>query len=60
MEYYAGSTKIGEAFALARDGSVQVRGRLRIAAPILYAQLAMGRLCAEFRARYPEVRNNFV
>ena len=32
------------------------RGRLRVSAPLLFAQLAMGRLAAEFARRYPEVR----
>jgi DNA-binding transcriptional LysR family regulator len=32
------------------------RGRLRISAPLLFAQLAMGKLAAEFVRRYPEVR----
>lgn len=47
--------EVADAFTAAREGSQQVRGRLRIAAPLLFAQLAMGRLAAEFRARYPEV-----
>ena len=32
------------------------RGRLRVSAPLLFAQLAMGRLAAEFARKYPEVR----
>ena len=47
--------EVADAFTSAREGSQQVRGRLRIAAPLLFAQLAMGRIAAEFRARYPEV-----
>lgn len=47
--------EVADAFTAAREGSQQVRGRLRIAAPLLFAQLAMGRIAAEFRARYPEV-----
>ncbi|HEY9104813.1 LysR family transcriptional regulator [Chitinimonas sp.] len=44
-----------DAYTAAREGTGKVSGRLRIAAPILFSQLAMGRLCAEFRALYPEV-----
>lgn len=47
--------EVSEAFAAAMDGGEQVRGVLRIAAPLLFSQLAMGRLCAEFRQRHPEV-----
>lgn len=47
--------ELGEALTSASEGAATVRGRLRVAAPILFAQLAMGRLAAEFRARYPEV-----
>ena len=32
------------------------RGRLRISAPLLFAQLALGKLAAEFARKYPEVR----
>lgn len=46
--------EVADAFTSAREGS-KVSGRLRIAAPVLFSQLALGRLCAEFRARYPEV-----
>src|SRR6185436_8029690 len=35
------------------EGAGQVRGQLRVAAPLLFSQLAMGRLCAEFRALHP-------
>lgn len=44
-----------EAATSAREGSGKVVGRLRIAAPILFAQLAMGRLAADFRRLYPDV-----
>ncbi|GAB3253531.1 LysR family transcriptional regulator [Chitinimonas naiadis] len=44
-----------DALASAREGTGKVSGRLRIAAPILFSQLAMGRLCAEFRVQYPDV-----
>ena len=48
--------EVGEAVAAARDGLDAPRGRLRIAAPLLFSQVALGRLAAEFRAIHPEVR----
>jgi DNA-binding transcriptional LysR family regulator len=47
--------EVVDAFTSTREGSSKVSGRLRVAAPILFSQLAMGRLCAEFRALYPDV-----
>jgi DNA-binding transcriptional LysR family regulator len=47
--------EVADAFTSTREGIGQVRGQLRIAAPLLFSQLAMGRLCAEFRSRYPDV-----
>lgn len=44
-----------DAFTSAREGGGKVRGRLRVAVPVLFGQLAMGRICADFRALYPEV-----
>ncbi|MBW8779511.1 MAG: LysR family transcriptional regulator, partial [Burkholderiales bacterium] len=44
-----------DAIAAVREGTGKVAGVLRIAAPILFSQLAMGRLSAEFRALYPDV-----
>ena len=44
-----------DAITAAREGTGKVAGRLRIAAPILFSQLAMGRVCAEFRALHPDV-----
>ncbi|WP_247714500.1 LysR family transcriptional regulator [Qipengyuania pacifica] len=38
------------------SGSDQPRGTLRISAPLLFSQTAMGRLAAEYAAKYPEVR----
>jgi DNA-binding transcriptional LysR family regulator len=43
------------ATAIASGGN-RPRGRLRISAPLLFSQTAMGRLAAEFALRYPEVR----
>lgn len=47
--------EVAEAMTSTREGLSTPRGRLRIASPILFAQLAMGRLCADFCARYPDV-----
>jgi DNA-binding transcriptional LysR family regulator len=44
-----------DAVTAAREGLSTPRGRLRIAAPVLFSQLAMGRICAEFCAAYREV-----
>lgn len=38
------------------SGGEQPRGTLRISAPLLFSQTAMGRLAAEFAAQYPDVR----
>ena len=38
------------------SGGETPRGRLRISAPLLFSQTAMGRLAAEFIRRYPDVR----
>lgn len=47
--------EVAEAVASAREGGGKVSGRLRIAAPLLFSQLAMGRLCADFRSLYADV-----
>ncbi|MES2106085.1 MAG: LysR substrate-binding domain-containing protein [Pseudomonadota bacterium] len=47
--------EVAEAMAAARDGVSTPRGRLRIASPVLFSQLAMGHIGAEFCAAYPEV-----
>ena len=56
--YRAGAllTELEETAAAIASGSEQVRGRLRISAPLLFSQTAMGRLAAEFLRRHPEVR----
>ncbi|MBO9669328.1 MAG: LysR family transcriptional regulator [Sphingobium sp.] len=38
------------------SGGDRPRGRLRISAPLLFAQIAMGKLAAGFALAYPEVR----
>ncbi len=48
--------ELEETTAAIAQGSPRVRGRLRISAPLLFSQTAMGRLAAEFARRYPEVR----
>lgn len=47
--------EVADAFVATQEGDDRVRGHLRIAAPLLFSQLAMGRFCAEFRALHPEV-----
>jgi DNA-binding transcriptional LysR family regulator len=43
------------AAAIASGGSVP-RGRLRVSAPLLFSQAAMGKLAARFALKHPEVR----
>ena len=47
--------EVADAMAAAREGVATPRGRLRVAAPLLFSQLALGRLSARFMAAYPEV-----
>lgn len=49
-------TEIGEAAASVASGGEAPRGRLRISAPLLFSQMALGTLSARFALRYPEVR----
>ncbi|MDR4306521.1 LysR family transcriptional regulator [Chelatococcus sambhunathii] len=49
-------TELGETTAAIASGGGQVRGRLRISAPLLFSQTAMGRLAAGFALKYPNVR----
>jgi len=48
--------ELDEAAAAIASGGGTPRGRLRISAPLLFSQTAMGRLAAEFALAYPEVR----
>jgi DNA-binding transcriptional LysR family regulator len=48
--------EVADAMAAAREGVATPRGQLRVAAPLLFSQLALGRLSAQFMAAYPEVR----
>ncbi len=49
-------TELDETAAAIASGGDAPRGRLRISAPLLFSQFAMGKLAAEFARRYPEVR----
>ena len=48
--------EIDETAAAIAQGGARPRGRLRISAPLLFSQAAMGKLAAGFALRYPEVR----
>jgi DNA-binding transcriptional LysR family regulator len=48
--------EIDETAAAVASGGERPRGRLRISAPLLFSQTAMGRLAAGFALAYPEVR----
>ena len=47
--------EVADAMTAAREGLAAPRGKLRIASPVLFSQLEMGRICAEFCAAYPDV-----
>jgi DNA-binding transcriptional LysR family regulator len=47
--------EVAEAMTAIREGLSTPRGPLRVASPMLFSQLAMGRISAEFRVAYPEV-----
>ncbi|MGJ5199755.1 MULTISPECIES: LysR family transcriptional regulator [unclassified Bradyrhizobium] len=49
-------TELDETVGAIASGGDQPRGRLRISAPLLFSQTAMGKLAATFALRYPEVR----
>jgi DNA-binding transcriptional LysR family regulator len=48
--------EIDETAAALLSGNASARGRLRVSAPLLFAQTAMGKLAAGFMLAYPEVR----
>jgi len=48
--------ELDEAAAAIASGGGTPRGRLRISAPLLFSQTAMGRLAADFARQHPEVR----
>jgi DNA-binding transcriptional LysR family regulator len=49
-------TELDETAAAIASGAERPRGPLRISAPMLFSQTAMGRLAAGFALKYPEVR----
>jgi DNA-binding transcriptional LysR family regulator len=49
-------TELDETAAAIASGSDRPRGRLRISAPLLFSQTAMGKLAAAFALRFPQVR----
>ena len=49
-------TELEESAAAISLGGNAPKGRLRISAPLLFAQTAMGKLAADFTLRYPAVR----
>jgi DNA-binding transcriptional LysR family regulator len=49
-------TELDETAAAIASGGHNPRGRLRISAPLLFSQTAMGKLAAGFAKKYPEVR----
>ena len=48
-------TELEEAAATVASAGDAPRGRMRISAPLLFSQVAMGRLAADFAARFPDV-----
>lgn len=52
----AALSDLAEARQLLLDGSARPRGPLRVSAPVLLANVFLGRLAAEFAKRHPEVR----
>lgn len=53
-------SELEEAVSAAREGMAAPRGCLRVAAPLLFAQLAFGQLAARFLAAYPEIQLDVV
>ena len=49
-------TELDETAAAIASGGEKPRGRLRISAPLLLSQTAMGKIAAGFALKYPEVR----
>jgi DNA-binding transcriptional LysR family regulator len=49
-------TELDETAAGIASGGSTPRGRLRISAPLLFSQIAMGRLAAEFAMKFPDIR----
>jgi DNA-binding transcriptional LysR family regulator len=49
-------SELDETAAAIASGGATPRGRLRVSAPLLFSQIAMGKLAAGFAQKYPEVR----
>ena len=49
-------TELDETATAIASGGHRPRGRLRISAPLLFSQIAMGKLAAGFALKFPEVR----
>ena len=49
-------TELDEAAAAIASGVDRPRGRLRVSAPLLFSQTAMGKLAASFALKFPEVQ----
>jgi DNA-binding transcriptional LysR family regulator len=49
-------SEVDETAAAISSGGTTPRGRLRISAPLLFSQIAMGKLAAEFAMKFPAVR----
>lgn len=49
-------SELDEAAAAIASGGARPRGRLRVSAPLLFSQIAMGKIAAGFALKYPEVR----
>ena len=49
-------TELDETATAIASGADTPRGRLRISAPLLFSQTAMGKLAARFALKYPQVR----
>jgi len=49
-------TELEETAAAIASGGEKPRGRLRISAPLLFSQTAMGKIAGGFALKYPEVR----
>lgn len=49
-------TELDETAAAIASGANKPRGRLRVSAPLLFSQIAMGKLAASFALKFPEVR----
>lgn len=49
-------TEIDETAATIASGGERPRGKLRISSPLLFSQMAMGKIASGFALKYPEVR----